>query len=286
MFFLFISLEKHEERGRATNMNYPKMCGHKQKVENVLTIGLLNLMPNKEKTNQQWAQVFEKVASQVRWQYFGLESHRPKSLESLSYARDSARINEETLKGIDILVLTGAPVEKMPFEDVYYWEELSGILSLLVSKKIPILAVCWGAQALLYQLKNVDKVLYESKITGVFPHEGIGPFSELGAFGMPHSRYTGWSLQELKNTSGLSPVITMDSGEWVGLIDEHGNLYISGHPEYEEDTLILEYQRDLQKGVIDTKPDGYDFTKKMPVLKYPKWDKILSEAIFLWIRNQ
>lgn len=280
---------KHCERRITTEMYYPNCTEIKHDNKGELTLGLLNLMPNKRQTFLQWQRAFEKSGLRVKWLEFGLESHQPKSEESQKYQKESLRLNQVTWPQLDALIVTGAPVEKLAFESVSYWSELKAVLSETKKKKCPILSVCWGAQAALYVYYDIDKVLYQEKVTGVFPHKGVNYFSPFMSVELPHSRYSGWENTLLEEHQALTPLLVRDNGEIVAFYDEVNNFYFSGHPEYDVETLALEYSRDMAKGIWNTKPFGYRLKGQSLVFNGCHWGEDFGKMLYEWyliIKNE
>lgn len=265
-------------------MYYPNTMKNKQVKHASLTMGLLNLMPNKLQTQQQWQRAFERSDFNVHWLEFGLETHIPKSKESREFKEKSMRLTEDIWPRLDGLIITGAPVEKLPFESVGYWEELYGIIKMAQRFRCPLLTVCWGAQASLYANYSINKVIFEEKITGVFEHQAINHFKELEVVKLPHSRFSGWVSEQLYQNNHLTPLLFRQADEIVAVLDNERNLYFSGHPEYDEETLAQEYRRDVSNGIMNTKPSGYKIEGDQAFLKGCYWGRDFGKMLNIWLK--
>ena len=218
-----------------------------------LNIGLVNLMPTRIETERHWARLLAKSPHTITLQLIQMGS-RPSTHTDISYLNQHYRaFGAFDLHALDAIILTGAPVELMPFEAVDYWEELSQMMLAATAAGIPVLSVCWGAQALLYLRYGIEKIALPEKCFGVFSHAVQGT-KEVVHF--PHSRYTGWSKAALEKESALDLWIESTDAGVFAVRDTRGDWYLSGHMEYEPETLIKEYERDLNKGQYIKSPVG------------------------------
>lgn len=225
-----------------------------------LKIGLVNLMPEKTATERQW---FKAMAASAYWIEPKLirmashtASHEPEVVTSERY-EDSAKVD---LQALDAVIITGAPVEHLDFEAVGYWQELSLFLDRCIQQAVPVLSICWAAQALLYKRFGLEKLSLPSKCFGLYAHQVVLPALGLEAnqsLILPHSRHTGWQRQALEALSSVKLILDSPEVGPFALVDELGNYYFSGHGEYEADTLVKEYKRDLERRKPITVPKGF-----------------------------
>jgi homoserine O-succinyltransferase len=261
--------------------------GKVMKAFSSMRIGVINLMPTKEVTERQWSTL---MASSIHWVepvWIQMSSYQPKNISS-NYLNEhymsAQTIDLSTLGGI---ILTGAPIEHLAFESVDYWEELSELLDRITEANIPILSVCWGAQALLYKRYGVEKHALKEKCFGVFEHQVLGEHPLTKKINervyLPHSRHTAWETKALENIEQLEILIHSNEVGVFALEDCEGDVYWSGHPEYESDTLLLEYQRDLEKGINIEMPKGYERNKKGDYAIGNPWGDVANQLLGNWL---
>jgi homoserine O-succinyltransferase/O-acetyltransferase len=228
-----------------------------------LKIAVLNLMPTKEITETQILRMLSNTALQVEIALIQTASHKSKniSLEYLSaFYKSFDQVKHEKFDG---LIITGAPVETMPFEEVNYWDELCEIMKWSKTNVYSTLHICWGAQAGLYYHYGIKKYPLEKKLFGVFAHELNKPDHELvrgfdDIFYAPHSRYT-----EVRKTDiDLQPDLEIlasspEVGVHIVASKRMRQFFITGHSEYDYDTLAREYFRDKNKGLDIVVPVNY-----------------------------
>lgn len=161
------------------------------------------------------------------------------------------------------MIITGAPVEKMPFEEVNYWQEISEIMDWSKTNVTSVLHICWGAQAALYHHYGIGKIGLSAKCSGVYSHvitdltvDLVRGFSDL--FTAPHSRYTSVSIDEVRNHPDLRLLsYSEDAGVFIVQSKDNKNIMITGHLEYDATTLADEYSRDVAKGLEIDVPVNY-----------------------------
>ncbi len=250
------------------------------------TIAIINLMPTKQETERQWQTL---LGDSIETVWIRMKSHISKNTSPEYLASKYVTFEETLVDQLDGVILTGAPIETLPFEAVSYWEELTYWLNHLIRKGVCVLSVCWGAQALLYHRFGIEKHLCDRKIFGIFAHEvasqDLFPGLNDPVF-FPHSRHTTWHRLDIEANPKLK--ITLDSNE-VGpfaLCDEIGNWYLTGHMEYAPDTLINEYDRDVGKGLSIEIPKGYG--EKSGVnrpLPTKEWQSESKYVIDVWLKQ-
>ncbi len=228
-----------------------------------LQIAIVNLMPTKIATETQLLRLLSNTPLQVRIALVRMDSHdaRNTAREHLaSFYTTFDRIRDQKFDG---LVVTGAPVELLPFEEVDYWSELRQVMDWSATHAFSTLHVCWGAQAGLYHHYGIQKYPLPQKMFGVFPHRVLEPHSEIlrgfdEVFPAPHSRHTEIRLDEVHRTRGLTVLAESDeAGVYLVASDDGRQVFVTGHPEYDRDTLKLEYDRDVARGLPIAVPRNY-----------------------------
>ncbi len=228
-----------------------------------LRILLLNLMPTKIATETQLSRLLGNTPLQVELELMHTQSHISKNTPRshlLSFYKTFGDVRGEYFDG---MIITGAPVELMPFEEVEYWDELCGIMEWSKSHVHSTFHICWGAQAGLYYHFGIQKRRLPRKISGVYPHrvDHAGSILFRGAddvFMVPQSRNTTVDIEDVKKEPALkilasSPV----SGVYAVSTDNGRQIFITGHSEYDADTLDKEYRRDLAAGLDPDVPENY-----------------------------
>lgn len=228
-----------------------------------LKIVIVNLMPTKIATETQLARVLSNSPLQVEMTLVTMGSHESThiSQEHLnSFYKTLDEIKEDYFDGI---ILTGAPVEKLPYEQVDYWKELCEIFEFAKTNVYSSMFICWGAQAGLYYHYGIDKHILEDKVFGVFEHKVLRPHNPLvrgfdEIFYAPHSRHTEVRREDIQKRPELR--ILADSKE-VGphiISTENGRqIFVMGHQEYDKGTLSGEYTRDINRGLKIDVPKNY-----------------------------
>ena len=228
-----------------------------------LRIAILNLMPTKIATETHVLRLLGNSPLQVEVTLLHMGSHcsrntPPEHLEAFYTTIDAVRDQR-----FDGLIITGAPVETLPFEAVDYWPELVELLDWSREHVYSTLHVCWGAQAALYRHYGVPKYQLERKMFGVFDHDVLDPktpilsgFDEV--FPAPHSRHTEIRADDILAVPELRLLATSpDAGVYLVGSTDGRELYVTGHPEYERDTLKLEYDRDVSRQLPIEVPRHY-----------------------------
>ena len=228
-----------------------------------LQILLLNLMPTKVDTETQLARVLGNTPLQIDLELIAPAGHISKNTSQahmLSFYKTFHEVQDRTFDG---LVITGAPVEHLPFEEVDYWPELCEIMDWTKVHVTSTLHICWGAQAGLYYHFGIPKILLPEKLFGVFEHRVMNRkiplvrgFDDL--FMIPHSRHTAVKPQDIHDCADLTVLAESDrAGVLLCMTEGGGQIYVMGHPEYDRYTLHNEYQRDKNKGLPIAIPENY-----------------------------
>ena len=228
-----------------------------------LKILLLNLMPKKIETETQFSRLLGNTPLQVELELIHTRSHVSKNVSQEHLLSFYKTFDDVCDRNFDGMIITGAPVEKMPFEEVDYWPELCEIMEWSKSHVQSTLHICWGAQAGLYYHFGVDKVPLDQKMFGVFPHEVLYKRSILfrgfdDRFMGPHSRHTGLNMEQLNAAKGLKLLAASEEAGVFAISTENGKqIFITGHPEYDPHTLKGEYDRDVAAGKPIQIPKNY-----------------------------
>ena len=229
-----------------------------------LEIAILNLMPTKEETETQFMRLLSNSPLQVNVTLVYTESYKSKNTAAAHLERFYKRFEDIKDKHFDGMIITGAPVETMPFEEVAYWDELKKIFDFAEKNVTSTIYICWGAQAALYYYYGIEKHLLPTKLFGVFPHKKIldqhDPLLKGidDVFYIPHSRHTTVYMEDVKKVSDL---IVLSESEYTGLSiaksRDNKKIFLTGHMEYDRYTLKKEYDRDVAKGLLIHPPFNY-----------------------------
>ena len=242
-----------------------------------LKIALLNLMPTKITTETQFLRLLSNTPLQIDIELIRLDTHTSKNTSQehlLAFYKPFADVKEQRFDG---LIITGAPIEHLEFEEVDYWDELCEIMDWSKTNVTSTLHVCWGAQAAMYHHYGIGKTPLAQKLSGVFAHEVMPNQTMLlrgfdSAFYAPHSRWSAVDTDALK-ACPMIEVLAMSqaAGIHIASAKQHNQLFVFGHMEYDPDTLLQEYNRDI---AIDPKtqiPANYfpnDDPKSPPIVSW------------------
>ncbi len=239
-----------------------------------LKILVLNLMPNKTETETQLSRLLGNSPLQVEFELIHTKSHVPKHTSKEYLLAFYKTFDDVKHRKFDGLIITGAPVEKMEFEDVKYWEELCEIMEWSKTHVTSTFHICWGAQAGLYYHYGVGKYLLREKVSGVFKHTAdykqsilLRGFSD--EFMVPHSRYTTVKREDIEKVPELKILASSEEAGIYIVSSENGKqIFVTGHSEYDTNTLKNEYLRDRDAGISIKMPANYfpdDDITKAPV---------------------
>ena len=228
-----------------------------------LKIALLNLMPTKIKTETQILRLLGNSPLQVDITLLHPASHVSKNTPQEHMTKFYTYFDCVEDEKFDGLIITGAPVEEIPFEDVDYWEELKRIMRWSLTNVFSTFHICWGAQAGLYYHYGIPKYQMPKKMFGVFEHEYRVRYSKLlrgfdDVFYVPHSRYTEVRAADVGNAPGLEILsVSGEAGLYIAASKDGKQVFVTGHPEYDDRTLADEYFRDVGKGLDIAVPQNY-----------------------------
>lgn len=242
-----------------------------------LEIIILNLMPIKQDTELQLLRAFSNTPIQIDVTFLQLESHVSKNTSASHLRKFYETFSTIKNKNFDGMIITGAPVEKMDFTEVNYWDELTEIMEWSKKHVTSTLHICWGAQAGLYYHYGVKKVEFSKKLSGIYKHKVMNRKEPLvrgfdDVFMAPHSRYTEACREDILKNRALTVLADSDEAGIYIVMSENGKqIFIMGHPEYDRYTLDQEYKRDLEKGLNPALPVNYypdDDCNRRPLLSW------------------
>lgn len=242
-----------------------------------LKVGLLNLMPLKEDTELQILRSLSNTPLQVDVVFVNVSSHQSKNTSTSHINKFYVPFKDIKKQRFDGFIITGAPVEQMPFEDVDYWEELKEIMEWTKTHVTSTVHLCWGAQAALYYHFGINKVQMDAKVFGVFEHRVQNRKTPLvrgfdDVFLAPHSRHTTVPTEWIKAEERITVLAESDeAGVFLAMADDGKQIYVMGHPEYDRVTLHNEYMRDKNKGLEIEVPKNYypnDDCENKPLLTW------------------
>ena len=228
-----------------------------------LKIGLLNLMPKKIQTENQFARLIGATPLQIDFRLIRMTSHRTKNTAAehmAAFYRPFSQVRHERFDG---LIITGAPIEHLPFEEVTYWDEFCEVIDWTQTHVHSTFGVCWGGMAMIHHFHGVEKHMLERKAFGCYRHRNLAPASPyLRGFSddvlIPVSRWTEMRQEEIDAAPGLATLLgSPEVGPCLVEDAAHRALYIFNHLEYDSTTLKEEYDRDIAAGTPIEVPVNY-----------------------------
>lgn len=228
-----------------------------------LNLLILNLMPTKIVTETQLLRKLSNSPLQVQVELLKMASHTSQNTESSHLCSFYTTFDQIKDRKFDGMIITGAPVENLDFTDVDYWPELCQIMEWTRTHVHSTLHVCWGAQAGLYYHYDIPKYSLPKKLFGVFPHTALKKQSPLfrgfdDVFYVPHSRHTMNLEEDIRKIPELELLsVSEEAGVFAVKSEDNRRFFITGHPEYDPDTLAREYFRDADKGLPIDIPKHY-----------------------------
>ena len=228
-----------------------------------LNVLILNLMPTKIVTEVQLLRKLSNSPLQVQVELLQTASHVSQNTDADHLSSFYTTFDQIKDKRYDGMIITGAPVENLDFSDVDYWPELCQIMEWTKTHVHSTLHICWGAQAGLYYHYGIPKYSLDKKLFGVFPHKALKVQSPLfrgfdDEFFIPHSRYTENRAEDILAQPELELLsVSEEAGVFCVKSEDNRRFFITGHPEYDPDTLANEYFRDVNKGLDIQVPANY-----------------------------
>lgn len=228
-----------------------------------LKIIILNLMPTKLETETQLLRLLSNSPLQLDIEFLQVATHKAKNVSKSHMDKFYKTFDEVNENKYDGMIITGAPVEQMEFEEVDYWDELCKIMDWSKTNVYSTFHICWGAQAALYYHYGIKKYKTPKKIFGIFPHTCLDDTHPLmrgldDVYYVPHSRHTEIKMSDIAQVKDLQ-IISYSEEAGVHIVSdmECRNFFVTGHSEYDRDTLAKEYFRDLSKGLDINMPVNY-----------------------------
>ena len=228
-----------------------------------LKIVIANLMPLKEDTEIQLLRLLSNTPLQVDITFLMMKSHTSKNTHQSHLNKFYATFDEVKDKKYDGMIITGAPVENLPFTEVNYWEELKSIMAWSDKNVTSTLYICWGAQAGIYYHYGIDKHMLPEKLSGIYKHRVLHRKEPIvrgfdDVFLAPHSRYTTVKKEDIERNEDLEIYADSEDAGVLLCMDKIGkHIFVFGHLEYDRLTLDYEYKRDLEKGLNPQIPYNY-----------------------------
>lgn len=228
-----------------------------------LRIAILNLMPTKIVTETQLLRLLSNTPLQTDIRFIKISTHNSKNTPAKHMETFYEPLEDILDERFDGLIITGAPIETLPYEEVDYWPELVRILNWSAVNVWSTMHICWGAQAGLYHHYGIPKHRLEKKMFGLYHHKALDlndpilrGFDEI--FLAPHSRYTEVLTEDILNTPDLNLLaVSEEAGAYLAASRDRRRIFITGHPEYDRLTLKAEYDRDTLRGLDISVPKNY-----------------------------
>lgn len=242
-----------------------------------LQVCILNLMPLKEDTELQLLRLLSNTPLQVDITFLTVKSHESQNVSANHLNKFYTTFEHIKDRRFDGMIITGAPVEQLAYEEVDYWEELCTIMEWTKKNVTSTMHICWGAQAGLYYHYGIKKVALDQKLFGVFPFRVLKRKIPLvrgfdDVFYAPNSRHTTILTEDIEGCPSLTVLAKSEEvGVYLCLAQEGKQIFVMGHPEYDRITLDKEYHRDLQKGLPIGMPAHYypqDDPSQKPLLQW------------------
>ena len=257
-----------------------------------LRIAILNLMPTKIETETQILRLISKSPLQVSCDFMRVSSHKSKNTSADHLVKFYQPFSAYRERNYDGLIVTGAPVEHLPFNEVDYWDEMLEILDWSRTHVFSSMYLCWGAMAALYHFYGIGKRVLPTKLFGVFPQRLCDEYSFLTngfdeLHNMPHSRHAAIDAAELAQHPELQVLSEgFSSGPALIATSEFHEIYVTGHFEYGRDTLADEYWRDFHKGLPIRVPENYfpdDNPENAPIFTWRSHANLLYRNWLNWV---
>ena len=242
-----------------------------------IQILILNLMPLKEDTELQLLRSLSNTPLQVDVTFMTVESHESRNTSMSHLNKFYQTFPELKMNRYDGMIITGAPVEQMEFEEVDYWDELTEILEWTNDHVTSTFFLCWAAQAAMYHFYGLKKKMLSQKMFGLFWHKVMNRKIPLvrgfdDEFLAPHSRHTEVSMEDIRSCSALTVLAESDeAGLFLAMAEDGRKIFVMGHPEYDRITLDGEYKRDLSRNLPIDLPKNYyreDDPERKPLLMW------------------
>lgn len=242
-----------------------------------LKLAILNLMPTKIVTETQLLRKLSNTPLQIEVDLIRIDQHVSKNVPEDHMSAFYKSFDEVEQNRYDGMIITGAPVENLDFGDVTYWDKFTRIMEWTKTHVYSTLHICWGAQAALYYHHGIPKIPLEKKLSGVYWHSIQQPNEPLfrgfdDRFRIPHSRYTTVAVEDILTCPTLELLaISDEAGVFVCMSKDRRQIFVTGHPEYDVDTLDLEYKRDIAAGKNPEMPKNYYPNDDPTLMPHSTW---------------
>lgn len=256
-----------------------------------LKVGILNLMPNKIATETQLLRLISNSPLQIEAVFIRTASYKSKNTDD-NHLDSFYRTTEEIIKDgekFDGLIITGAPVEQMDFEEVAYWDEFKKITEWAAHNVYSTMYICWAAQAAVFNLYGIDKFPLKDKLFGIFTHDVLLPNNPLvrcfnDKFKAPHSRHTQIDAQEMMRNKNIDVIaVSEEAGVYLAASKDLRNVFVFGHGEYDRESLHNEYVRDKEKGLKIDLPKHYYVNDEAGTIPPLSWRAHESLLVSNWL---
>ncbi|WP_416305860.1 homoserine O-succinyltransferase MetA [Neptunicella sp. SCSIO 80796] len=228
-----------------------------------LEVGILNLMPNKIETEVQILRLLSNTPLQINIDLIRIDNQAPKNTPKAHMDNFYHQFEQVVNKKYDGLIVTGAPLALLDYQDVKYWDKMQVVMDWARRHVQSTMFLCWAAHAALYHYFGLNRKLNEQKLCGVFPHQVNFEHDELmrgfdPVFYAPHSRYGEISMADYQSVPELNILASSErTGAHIVASKDKRLVFVTGHPEYDPDTLDQEYQRDQREGLNPSLPESY-----------------------------
>ncbi|GAA0857770.1 homoserine O-acetyltransferase MetA [Aliiglaciecola litoralis] len=228
-----------------------------------LEVGLLNLMPNKIETEIQILRLLSNTPLQINIDLIRIDNQAPKNTPKAHMDNFYLSFDEVAHKNYDGLIITGAPIAHLDYQDVKYWDKITTIMDWSRRHVQSTLYSCWAAHAAYYHFYGYNRQLRKQKLSGVYAHSVNAVHDELmrgfdPVFNAPHSRFGEIPVPQYQSTPGLNVLASSpDAGAYIVASEDKRMVFVTGHPEYEPETLDQEYQRDIRNKLSPKVPENY-----------------------------
>lgn len=243
-----------------------------------LEVGILNLMPNKIQTETQLCRLLSNTPLQINVDLIRIDKHVSKHTPAAHMDSFYKDFDEVAHKRYDGLIITGAPVAHVAYEEISYWDKITAVMDWAAKHVQSTLYLCWAAHAAMYYHYGINRQIRDNKLFGVFKHQVNNPLDELvrgfdELFYAPHSRYGTISVEGYESVAGLNVLTSSeDAGAYIIASENKRQVFLTGHPEYEINTLKDEYFRDINAGLKTVIPINYfaqpDDPNSSPVMSW------------------
>ena len=253
-----------------------------------LEVAIVNLMPTKEVTETQLMRLLGNTPLQVNIHLIGTASYKSTHVSEAHMHKFYRSIDEVRGMKFDGMIVTGAPVETIPFEEVKYWDELVSIMDFARENVTSTIYICWGAQAALYHFYGIGKQLLPKKLFGIYPTYATQENDMLlkgmdDTFYIPHSRHTRIDEDAVRKCPHIKVLaVSPEAGIAIAKTHDNRSFFFTGHAEYDRFTLKNEYERDLAKGLAIDPPKDYFVNNDLGVVDM-KWRSTANLLFYNWL---